>query len=630
MSDSLYRKLADLNIIRRAWHLARYDTRTDFIEDPFRYNDFAFKLEDSLRSIAHALENDEYHPNLIMHIDVPKSTLSVRPGSVTSIVDRIVLFAITMLIAPRLEKKLPKTVYSFRLKTTVDNRTLFKDLQILKLPFLKGRTIRKRLDIIEPWYGQWPKFIDKTIYTFEREGYKFLTLSDISAYFENINLHILRDNLINYLPKEQKIVNLLCSILEYWTWPTIHGISIERGIPQGNDASGFLGNVYLLPLDEEFVKFSKRKNIRYFRYMDDVKIFSKEPNIAREAVFTMNNILRKLHLNIQGSKTMILQGEEIRRELIDNRLREVNEIIENIQRNSNSLTDENRIEYMNRLKYQYKAIKKKNKIIQDKDLRLYRRLITGFMLLDSSYMVNNVLKQIPINPDSKLTEKAVKYFKYLPRCSKNISNKLLEFLESPSNLFPYQEAWIINALRYLKEIPIDIVQYARKKLWSKNTDWFIRAQCALLLANLKLQPRSLRSLNKFYKNESNKEVKRALISCLCQLDKKDLTEFLRKLVFENSKRLSSLGRMLFSLLYNHDNVSTNEIKYVFREFYENKLLDSYYKIEVIKHCSKNSGEIRKKLLKKLKAVRKIIKRPHLKTRIDTTIKSLEKALGNGN
>ncbi len=45
MIDSLYKKLYDVNLLKRAWHLARSDTRTDFIQDPFKYNDFALNLE---------------------------------------------------------------------------------------------------------------------------------------------------------------------------------------------------------------------------------------------------------------------------------------------------------------------------------------------------------------------------------------------------------------------------------------------------------------------------------------------------------------------------------------------------------------------------------------------------------
>lgn len=521
MADSLYNRLSDFNILRRAWHLAINDAHTDFIKDPFRYNDFAFKLEGDLQYISKVLKSEEYHPNPLIHIDVPKSTLSVRPGSVTFIEDRIVLFAITILIAPRLDKKLPETVYSYRLKEKTDSRSLFKDLEILKFPFLRGKTIRKRVDIVEPWYGQWPKFIKRTVYAFENEGYRCLTESDISAYFENINLHLLRDSLIKYLPKEQKIVNLLCSILEYWTWPTIHGLSIERGIPQGN-------------LD--------------------------------------------------------------------------------------SITGDIRKEHIDKFSKQYLKIKKRKRIIQGKDLRLYRRLITGFTLLESSYMVKNILGQLPKNPDARLTDSAIRYFRHLPRSSKKISEELIKFLKSPINLFPYQEAHIIMALRYLREISIETIQYARKSLCQKSKHWYTRVQCALLLTNLKLQPRNLRSLRKLYKDESNTEIKRALVGCLCQLDKDELNEFLRELTFENSKRLSSLAGVLLSLLYNYNNAAVSEISSIFRHFDENILMDSYYKIEVIKYCSKNN--VREDLLKRLKRIRRVVKRGHLGEKINKTIDSL--------
>ena len=621
MADLLYKKLYDITILKKAWHLARSDTRTDFIQDPFKHNDFAFNLDKNLQAIATALKDDRYHPNPLLCIDIPKSTLSVRPGSITSIEDRIVLFAITMLIAPKLDKKLPETVYSYRLKEKFDNNSLFKDLEILKFPFLKRKTIRQQIDIVEPWYGQWPKFIEKTIYTFEKEGYRFLTVSDISAYFENINLRILRDNLLKYLPKEQKIINLLYSLLEYWTWPTVHGLSIERGIPQGNDVSSFIGNIYLLPLDEEFKKFSKRKDIRYFRYMDDVKIFSKEEDIAREVIFLMNEVLRKLHLNIQGTKTIILEGEDVRSELVDDRLDNVNNVIKDIQNNLRSITNDKRQEYLDKLKRQYKKIKRKNKIIQNKDLRLYRRLITGFTLLDSSYMVESLLKQLPKNPDSRLLDKAVSYLKNFPRKHKKIEESLLNFLESSINLFPYQEARMIELLRYLKSISRRSINYSKRCLKLKNKHWYVKVQSALLLSCVSLQKKEIKSLKKIYENEKNVELKRALVKGLCQLQKDELDEFLRVLVFENDKKLSSIGRMLLSIRYNQKNTAINEISNMFRQFNEEVLLDGYYKIEIIKFCDKQ--EVRKSLLKRLKAVKRAIKREHLLNKINKTIELLQ-------
>jgi len=292
MAIDFYDKLSDLSLLRRAWHLARNDSRTDFMFDPYRFSDFAFRLEDYLNSIARSLKSGTYHPSPLQTIDVPKSSLSVRPGSVLSIEDKIVMFAIACLIAPHLDKKLPDTVYSWRVKKGESKKELFGDHEILKYPFLKRTTIQKRVDFVEPWYGVWPQFVKDLEVAYEKDGYRFMVVSDIVAYFENIDLSLLRDLLLHHLPRQPRIINFLITLLEYWSWPAVHGGVSTRGIPQGNGVSSFLGNIYLLPLDMAFKKVCARCDTKYLRYMDDVKVMAKDIHVARESLFLMNEKLR--------------------------------------------------------------------------------------------------------------------------------------------------------------------------------------------------------------------------------------------------------------------------------------------------------------------------------------------------
>lgn len=142
--NKLYKKLLSLPLLKRAWHLARTDARTDFIYDPYKYNDYAYNLEENLKGLLISLKQDTYHPQPVLQIDVPKSSLAVRPGSTIEIEDRIVLFAITCLIAPDLDKKLPSTVYSYRLKKGLDKDSLFKETDIVEFPFSKSRLFKKK------------------------------------------------------------------------------------------------------------------------------------------------------------------------------------------------------------------------------------------------------------------------------------------------------------------------------------------------------------------------------------------------------------------------------------------------------------------------------------------------------
>ena len=52
----------------------------------------------------------------------------------------------------------------------------------------------------------------------------------------------------------------------------------------------------------------------------------------------------------------------------------------------------------------------------------------------------------------------------------------------------------------------------------------------------------------------------------------------------------------------------------------------YYKIKMIEPLKKTTREYRENLLKKLKIVKRIIKREHLKSRVEKTINLLESSL----
>jgi hypothetical protein len=618
MAQNYYDKLSDMDLLRKAWHLARDDSRTDFMFDSFRFSDFGFRLDEYLQSISKSLQDESYHPRPLLTIDVPKSSLSVRPGSVLSIEDKIVLFAIACLIAPPLDKKLPPNVHSWRVKN--DRQRLFHDHEILQFPFLKRRTIHRRIDIVESWYTAWPRFIKDVEVAYEREGYRYMVVSDIVAYFENIDLRLLRDLMLHHLPRQMKIVNFLVNLLEYWAWPTIHNSPVYRGIPQGNAVSSFLGNYYLLPLDQAFLKFSKSKDIKYLRYMDDVKVLANDLATAREALFLMNEKLRELRLNIQGSKTRILEGKEIREELFDDRLDKVNKIIEGIQKKS-SLSPAERDKYVNDLKEILKKVKGKRAIIKDKELRLFRRLITGFTLLQHAGIVDLVLTQLERNPDERLLKSAVRYFRVQDRNLRTISSGLLKVLSFREILFPYQQAHIFMMLRYVRDIPQEAWQEARRVLRLKSSHWYVRQQAAQLLSIKPLSKRELVSIQKLHNTEKHLEVKKALCHALAQLPDEECVESTRKFLFSTEPSLQKIGRFYHGLLYDQK-MGLKQIEDIFRLDREDILLDSLHQVEVLSKAK--SKAVQHDLLKRLRKVKLRIKRRLLIQRIERIISRLEK------
>ena len=152
------------------------------------------------------------------------------------------------------------------------------------------------------------------------------------SFFEHIDLRLLHDLLRSLLKTEEKILQLLFRILGGWTRSSIAGLPITRGIPQGNDVSSFLGNIYLIPLDRELNRFCRKRNAKWFRYVDDVKIYMHSEVDAREVVFLINKALREMHLNLQGSKTEILSGEKLAQEHDDSRLDKVNQVFDSVRK----------------------------------------------------------------------------------------------------------------------------------------------------------------------------------------------------------------------------------------------------------------------------------------------------------
>lgn len=616
-----YKKLCNIEILTKAWHLAICNSRRSFLDDSLLFEDYAYKLEKNLTLLSRKLENGVYNPEPLLRADIPKSSLAVRPGSRLQIEDWILMYAIVYLLSKEIDPKIPDFVYSFRLRKHPKKNYIFRDVDIIKFPFLKSKTIRRRVVSFDEWYIQWPIFEEKTIYAFQEEGYEYMTVTDIAAYFENIDHMVLRDILLRYAPKSEKIINLLIHLLETWSWRTEHGRCIKGGIPQGNDASSFLGNIYLIPLDKEFEKRKKNRDIVPLRYMDDVRIFTKNKSDAREALFLMNDVLRRLNLNIQGQKTAIIEREKVLMDLVDPEMNDINVIIDKIQ--GKSISKEEKQEYFIKLKeICKKRVKITKKPILKKDLRVFMRLLTAFRMINDGYMCDKCVKTITLNPDGKLLSNSIKYLSQFPR-KVNSFEKVQDLILSKEVLFPYQEANLIKLLRSAKKVKPEIIRYAKKLLKKKDVFLYIKVQAALLINDQLLIQKSINSLLNIFNNESNTEVKKALIPGICQLGEKGQDQFIMDLITNPDYKLSRIGNMLFALRNSKEKeYIKRNIDFCFGEPSEYKIRNNLYKLEVIKYVGDIS--INKELLNMLKYIKNILpKNDLLNNRVERILNFLK-------
>lgn len=126
-------------------------------------------------------------------------------------------------------------------------------------------------------------------------GYKV----DISNYFNSINIDILLNILSNTLYDDENLYNLLKQLLVN-PYVIYNGniIKEEKGVMGGVPISAFLANLYLIEMDKYFYD----NKIIYFRYADDILIFSNSKDELERYIQVLKNYLVKYKLSVNPDK----------------------------------------------------------------------------------------------------------------------------------------------------------------------------------------------------------------------------------------------------------------------------------------------------------------------------------------
>ena len=395
-------------ILKIAANYVYDDKKDDFIPDVFRNQDYIFNLQENMEWLTQSLKNGTYRPRPLKEIDVPKTGIScARPGSALDIEDHIVLFAIAYLLAPIMDRVLPENVFHFRVKKK-GKRSHPDKLFQNEGPVLIRKEIRKELRIFGDWYEAWPEFVAEAQSIYEKEGFTFMVESDISAYFENISHPLLAGHSAANASGQLHLINLLMEMLSVWATPSLTGYRPQRGIPQGNEVSSWLGTLYLVEMDAELLKLQRKGLIKYVRYVDDIKVFTKDRKTARSVIFMINRILRCLQITSQSAKTEIYEGEEVRNRLYDERVEQVTEIIKGLPEDPGKVTREQRRAAITAVRPVFKKHLAYKREMEKEDLRLFKRILTLLSRIRLRPLpVRQSLKWIWRQP--ALTEKVSRY-----------------------------------------------------------------------------------------------------------------------------------------------------------------------------------------------------------------------------
>ncbi|MEV0408519.1 RNA-directed DNA polymerase [Actinoallomurus sp. NPDC050550] len=258
-----------------AWR--RFLKNQDEVElpDVIRLADIEYQWDMYRRHFVEMVEGGGYTPGYVEVVDLPKDELTVRPLARLRIEDRLYYEACVFSMVSKIDIEIPRVVYSYRWSDFKGD---------LRRPV--GSWVRMRK------YGR----------TFnQRHPALLMARTDVSAFYENINVGILVQELRQLKVDEQMLVRLHDFL------HTFQEMNHVWGLPQGCDASGILANLYLLPVD----RIITRSALQHMRYSDDIFIFGPDREILRHCLLEVNRAMRGRRLSMSGHKTEIFDAKDV-------------------------------------------------------------------------------------------------------------------------------------------------------------------------------------------------------------------------------------------------------------------------------------------------------------------------------
>lgn len=458
----------ELNIWRAIKRLEN-DLRDDWFQDPLNFKHLVSK-EFFLERIKDSLGDSiiQYSPtSLAKHFTIPKSGYSTRPSIEVSFIDRILYQAYVDKLAENLDVSLDRKIYSFRYNSGKGNDSYMFHYSI----------------------EQWKKYIYQTK-SILNDDKPFLVVADITNFFENININLLKkqfNGMVHNFKKStvessenlNSIIDNIVFLFNKWNDKSVNS---EFGIPQNRDASSFLANAFLSKLDKTMIYSNGHSS--YYRYMDDIRIVCKTKSEAIKAIYDLSIAMRGLGLSLNSSKTKILNfkstddASAIKEHLPESltEIEQINSLILTKRRRDIQkavhMTDRVFKDVINNKNKDEESFLKKRKLgfcIQK--LQQFARTPGLKDIIDFRLTIDYVLKEL--NEQPWLTTSFIKLLRAIDKSFFKIKDYdiLKEIIcDKNKNIYEGQTYYLWMFLSYHKHNDEDLIEYAKDKIKSTNQE----------------------------------------------------------------------------------------------------------------------------------------------------------------
>lgn len=288
--SNLWSEFATFDNFLLAWQrLANVSSR--MVSDEVGKDVFAFNLHDNLQDLVERVnsETDPYQPCSDNKVYVPKPSTTMRTMSMMCVPDLVVYQAMANTIADA----------SHHYLVTHENQHVWGNIY----------AGQGSLWMLKSWKYQYNNFVDEVVRIFN-DGSTWIASTDIVSFYDTIDHQTLFHFVKKYANGDSRFVSFFKQCLAKWAAHNTD-TSMSRGIPQGCNASDFLANLYLYEIDQHMIV----KGYQYTRYVDDIRILSKDKSIVQRGLIDFDLELKKYGLVAQVNKTSVHQIEDIEKEI---------------------------------------------------------------------------------------------------------------------------------------------------------------------------------------------------------------------------------------------------------------------------------------------------------------------------
>jgi len=470
-----------LDFERSIRHLKNQDLRNDvWVPDVLMHEDDLGHPESLILAAADRVDGAALHEPATV-VPVPKSPFFPRNAANLSLTDRLAYHAVVLNAAPVVDAQLSDSVFSAR--TSNDGKSLLKNGRDCWLAW--RRAVIAELSVDSP----------------------YMVATDITAFFDFVKHELLLPELRDS-GVDQRVIDSLRRMLREWA------SAPNTGIPQGPDVSRVLGNFYMASVDHVMDGI---EGVRYFRFMDDVRIVGSSRAEVIAALQTLDQECRRRGLALSSKKTELHHGLEAIESMAEAELDAVQYAFD--------ARDDDDEDLRNELASLFERALNDDGTVKTRWARF--SLSRLFRLRDRS-VLDRVLDSLEnLAPLGDLVPR----YLYPWMRQERVKSRITAFLlDKERNTSAYLSTWLLAAmLDNPDDLSVEWVDYARPIALDRARPSFHRSIAINCLA-LGRQSRDLDAIRDLVRHEHDPEIVRAALTALRRVNRlsKDVGEASRR------------------------------------------------------------------------------------------------------